>query len=336
MEAENDSKIRRILVLDGGGIKGAFTAAFLAELEKGLKEPLHRYFDLIVGTSTGGIIALGLGLGIPACTIFDMYQKEGKKIFPYRKNAAINCIRRICLYIKTALFNPSYPSEPLEQAIEKVLGDKTLGDSQNRLVIPAWHMESNDVYIYKTAHHERFETDWEEKAVDVAMATAAAPTYFTPFTNSNGQVFVDGGVFANNPANIATIEAISVLGWEPSQLRILSIAPPTPKPNIKSKGYKYLNIRQLMELVLYAQSQIALAGAKIITGHPHEGCRIHRCEPKVSHPEFTLDDASKVNRLKDLAKKIVREEKPKLKKIFFTETAEKFIPIYQSKEKQND
>lgn len=79
------------------------------------------------------------------------------------------------------------------------------------------------VYIFKTAHHERFKSDYKELARDVAMATAAAPTYFREFVTANGVGLVDGGIWANNPIGFAVAEAISTLGWKPDEIRVLSI-----------------------------------------------------------------------------------------------------------------
>ena len=72
-----DGQVRKILSLDGGGIRGVFPAAFLAKLEEQIGAPIASYFDLIAGTSTGGIIAIGLGLGIPASDILKLYEEQG-------------------------------------------------------------------------------------------------------------------------------------------------------------------------------------------------------------------------------------------------------------------
>jgi uncharacterized protein len=78
---ESDGAVRKILTIDGGGIRGTFPAAFLANLEKDLEQPIGRYFDLIAGTSTGGIIAIGLGLGMTAADILTLYEEKGPAIF---------------------------------------------------------------------------------------------------------------------------------------------------------------------------------------------------------------------------------------------------------------
>jgi patatin-like phospholipase/acyl hydrolase len=90
-------------------------------------------------------------------------------------------------------------------------------------VIPAWHPILERVYIYKTAHHPRLETDYKQPAIDAAMATAAAPTFLKPHITESSVELVDGGVWANNPIGVAAIEAIGMLGWTRDRLKILSI-----------------------------------------------------------------------------------------------------------------
>jgi uncharacterized protein len=116
---------------------------------------------------------------------------------------------------------PKHDLEPLQDAIGTVLGDRLLGESLTRLLIPAYHPDRRTICVFKTAHHERFEVDHREKAVDVAVATAAAPTYFHAHALPSGARLIDGGIWANNPMGMAVVEAISVLGWEPNSLRVL-------------------------------------------------------------------------------------------------------------------
>src|SRR5947207_9104557 len=89
----DDAKFFRILSLDGGGIRGVFPAAFLARLEEHLEHPIGRYFDLIAGTSTGGIIAIGLGLGLSAGDIVKLYVEQGPAIFDQEHGVVGNWVR---------------------------------------------------------------------------------------------------------------------------------------------------------------------------------------------------------------------------------------------------
>lgn len=110
----------RILSIDGGGIKGVFPASFLAALRADLPCPIADYFDLIAGTSTGGIIAIGLGLGLSAEELLEFYKAEGPAIFP--PSAASGWIRH--------WFVSKYRPEPLREALQKAIGGKILGDSK--------------------------------------------------------------------------------------------------------------------------------------------------------------------------------------------------------------
>jgi patatin-like phospholipase/acyl hydrolase len=184
----------------------------LADFEKTLGEPLIDYFDLISGTSTGGIIALGLGLGLSAHDILAFYEAHGPTIF----NRGRGPIGRF--------LGAKYDSRPLREALEIIFGDRLLGTAKMRLVIPATNLETGEVHVFKTAHHERFERDYKERVVDVALATAAAPTYFRTHRLPAGTPLMDGGTWANNPMGAAAVEALGVLDWPKGSVRLLSIS----------------------------------------------------------------------------------------------------------------
>jgi len=162
MDAGNNGNSSfKILSLDGGGLKGLFTAKFLCDLEADLEIRVTDYFDLITGTSTAAIIAIALGLGLPAADILEFYRERGATIFDAPS---------------LGLLKAKYDSMPLRDALTSVFGDKTLADSKNRLVIPAFNIQRREVKLFKTKHSPRFLRDLKFKAVDVAMASAAAPT----------------------------------------------------------------------------------------------------------------------------------------------------------------
>ena len=175
--------------------------------------PVADYFDLIAGTSTGGIIALGLGLGLTASEILKFYEIHGPVIFG--RNGFVRKLRW--------LLRAKYDSGPLRQSLEQVFHDRKLGESKKRLVIPSLNIETGEVHIWKTAHSPRFERDYLQPVVDVAMSTAAAPTYFSTYLAKSGVPLIDGGVWANNPIAIAAVEAVGILGWGAGDVRILSL-----------------------------------------------------------------------------------------------------------------
>src|SRR5262249_46679114 len=177
----------RILSLDGGGIKGAFSASVLATLEEDTGQAIAEHFDLITGTSTGGIIAIGLGLGIAARDILKFYAESGPTIFP-----STSLVHRTRSKIRQ-FFRPKHMKETLRAALYSVFGERKFGESKKRLVIPTYDAIAGRIFLLKTAHHERFRFDINALAVDVAMATSAAPTYFAaaPFPTHQGASYVD-------------------------------------------------------------------------------------------------------------------------------------------------
>lgn len=203
----------QILSLDGGGVRGIFTAAMLAGLEKDLGGPVLRHFDLVVGTSTGGIIALGLGAGLTPKEILDFYLSEKDTIFPRPR------LRKV-----RQLFVSKYSSEGLESVMRRIFGQKTLADSHVPLVVTAYNLGENDVHLFKTRHHERLRRDHTIEMWKVAMATAAAPTFFPAFCLPADHVrLIDGGVWANNPAMVGVTEAVSMFGKPLDSIRLLSL-----------------------------------------------------------------------------------------------------------------
>jgi uncharacterized protein len=195
----------RILTLDGGGIRGAYAAAVLATIEEATAKRIVDHFDLIVGTSTGGIIAVALGLGIPAQKILKFYERRGPDIFPSSSGWWGRAAR-----ILRQLGSAKYDTEPLESALTEVLGDRLLGESRCRLVIPSYDVVSNDVHVFKTAHDKRFRQDYKRRAVEVLLAATAAPTYFARSITEKGEQLVDGGVWANCPAVVGIAEALDL------------------------------------------------------------------------------------------------------------------------------
>ena len=121
IEEDPEQPKRRILCIDGGGILGTFPAAFLAELEQHLAHPIGSYFDLIAGTSTGGILAIGLAMGLTASELLDLYEKRGPEIFGQDHNAFAGFVHRRLRGFRW-LYRRKYDSDALRAVLEDVLG----------------------------------------------------------------------------------------------------------------------------------------------------------------------------------------------------------------------
>jgi patatin-like phospholipase/acyl hydrolase len=271
----------QILSIDGGGIKGLFSASLLAHLEEDLRTDITRHFDLIVGTSTGGIIALGLGLGIRPAEIIEFYVRQGCKIFPPVPRPFD--WRRLKHWVRH-----KYDSAPLERALRERFGEKRLGESKKRLVIPAFNLADNDVKLFKTAHHPKLRRDYKLLAWKVAMATSAAPTFFPDFNQVDHQRLIDGGVWANNPIMVAVTEALGVLDIRLPQISILSVGTLEELPRRPQRlhhGGKLQWAGQAVEVLFAGQSLGAVKQASLILGED----RVYRVNPKVPEGLFALD-----------------------------------------------
>jgi patatin-like phospholipase/acyl hydrolase len=167
----------KILSLDGGGIKGIYTAELLRHCEEQLArgQPLARYFDMIAGTSTGGIIALGLGLGISTGDITSFYRDDGRKIFPALPTGRWGKFWQTVGWAQ----QPKLAHEELEKALKDRFGDHTLGEAGPRMVVPAFMMPKTEIAVFKTDHHEDFRNDHRTPMWRVARSTSAAPTYLS-------------------------------------------------------------------------------------------------------------------------------------------------------------
>jgi len=205
--SESDETVR-VLSLNGGGARGLFTISVLAEIERILEErtgcssvKAGDYFDLITGTSIGGILALGLASGKSARELETIFKDKAAEIFPKRPKW-MNTLRSLVM--------PKYNSEPLLNAVLSMIdGEMSFNDLKRRVMIPAVNLSTGKPQFFKTPHNPDFNRDGRLKLVDAAMATSAAPTYFPPhYCSDIDSYFVDGGLVANNPSFIGLHEVL--------------------------------------------------------------------------------------------------------------------------------
>lgn len=334
-EAEVATLPRRILSIDGGGLKGVLPAAFLAELERLTKKRIVDQFDLIAGTSTGGIIALGLGLGLSAEDISRFYVERGPAIFDQgvvtgsfaSLRSKVRRLLRSALHLGTS----KYTADELRKSLEDVFEARTIGDSVTRLVIPAYDSIHGGPYVFKTAHHPRFRVDHARSAVDAALATAAAPTYLPAHSFEGATHLLDGGVWANNPMGPAAIEAATVLQWHMEEVRMLSLGcTDTVHPAREVVGMK--DVKWLIELLFKSQDRFSQATAKLLLRYPHTNPHLYRVNSTVEPGFVDLDDASKVETLVKMGRAAARAQLPILEKCFFIGTREPFVPFNSQEE----
>ncbi|WP_455382789.1 patatin-like phospholipase family protein [Salinispira pacifica] len=215
----------RILSIDGGGVRGLIPSLVLEEIQRRLRSrgnmrPFHRIFDLMAGTSAGGIIALGLSLpevdpggkgfvrgkaALDISKITALFSARGLDIFPRGGLANLRSILQA--------FGEKYSADSLESMMAGLFGDVTIHDALTNLLITSYDIEERGPHMFKKRPKRRDKADLNFYMRDVARATSAAPTYFEPAhiesvpPNGNQYCLVDGAIFANNPALAAYIEA---------------------------------------------------------------------------------------------------------------------------------
>lgn len=279
----------RILSIDGGGIRGIFPAAFLAGLEDRYLggSSIARYFDMIAGTSTGGIIAIGLAAGLRAADLRDLYIDRGREIFPDTGKGIIGAARRRARRAFRVVAH-GYSRKSLKKVMEDTLGNIKLGEAKSRLCIPSFDGRYGEVYIFKTPHHPDFRNDRSEYMRKIALATAAAPTYFQPL-REGGYRFVDGGVWANNPVMIALVDALSCFSLPRERVRILTVGCGEEKFVVGRwkiwAGGEWI-WRDIIKAALRLQSANAIGQAGLLIGAD----QMLRVEPEQDGGKIELDD----------------------------------------------
>ena len=285
-----DDRTFRILSLDGGGIKGIFPAAILTYLEENCLNGQHigDYFDLVAGTSTGGIIALGLGAGLTARSLLDLYLTEGHRVFPPRQRQKSNRLFR-------RLSSNRYDRAALDELLWQILGEKTLRESRYRLLIPATEAKHGDPAVYKTPHHPGYFLDGAKPMAEVAAATSAAPTYLKPVVQ-DGYILLDGGIWANNPTMMALVEALTCFTVRRENIAILSIGCGQDGFRINSRqasGAGQFQWREIIYVAMHYQSLTAVNQAGLLIGRD----KVTRLDRTEGTEPVDLDDWTNATRL---------------------------------------
>ena len=316
----------RILSIDGGGIRGIFPASILAGIEERYLggASVAQYFDLIAGTSTGGILALGLGSGLTAGDVRDLYINRGCEVFPPWGDGAWSRIeRRIGNFVQW--FKYRYSRDALSQLVKDTFGELRFGESRVRMCIPAADGAYGEPYIFKTPHHPDFRLDAAEYMTKVALATSAAPTFFQPWEDS-GYVFLDGGLWANDPTMVALVDALTCFDLPRHCVRILSIGCGSSAwvvDRAKLRG-GLLAWRRVIEAAMHLQSHNVRGQAGLLIGRD----RLVRVDAPTDGNEIGLDDyRCAVQELVPAAESIVDRAGESLVEAYFSEKTLVYHPI---------
>jgi uncharacterized protein len=336
---KNKKKVT-ILSVDGGGIRGLVPALILEEFENMIQRkkqavPLHLVFDLMAGTSTGGLIVLGLsapddssnieGCDSTLCSgkLVDFYKEYGPAIFPPEKNRFRNRFSHA--------FRTKYDDKVINKILFDVFGNGTLGHLYTNAIVTSYDTEARKPMFFKNTAHSGKNPDENFYIRDAARATIAAPTYFPPARIKpvpdcgKAYTLIDGGIYANNPSLIAYIEA-KKLYPKAELFEIISLGTgvvdkPFCYDAIKNWGYmdwiSAFRGTPLIEMMMDGQNDTTYALLNQLAD-----VKIHRYNFHLDEKLANMDDAGNENlqKLEVIAEKIIRENKKEL-----TQLAEGFI-----------
>ena len=309
-----------ILSIDGGGIRGVIPAAVLAAIEERTGKGIAELFDLIAGTSTGGILALGLTIDDgegrprhPAAALQQLYLERGAEIFPPLRPAWERTAR--------GAFDERYPEGPLLDVLKRYMGDARLKDSLKRVLVTAYEIELRQPFFFRSARAKEDPGAYDFPVWQAARATSAAPTYFeaarVPAPDDAGDAYalVDGGVFANNPSMCALTDLRQghhAEGAEPVELEdmyMVSLGTGELNGRIaweEARDFGFFGWgRHLLSVVMDGVSDAAaFQCAQFLEG------RYHRFQTPLEAGTTGMDDASRRNleALDERAKKLVSEQ----------------------------
>lgn len=231
----------------------------MAKVEKETGQSIHNYFDLIVGTSTGGIIALALAAGITAEDILSLYTSNAGKIFKRDLRTKLSL---------WGLIRHKYDVSHLEQMLKTTFGSTKLKDAKTMLCIPAVEHHKAAPKVYKTPHHQTLHIDGEIFMWEVARATSAAPTIFPAYTTET-EAKLDGGLWANNPVMVGIAEAL-FNGCSLENIKVLSLGTGVNPYTLSQKQARKNCIAayktKLVDLVFNVQTESALNIARCFLG----------------------------------------------------------------------
>ena len=303
-----------ILSIDGGGIRGIIPAMILAQIENRTGLPVYRLFDMVAGTSTGGIIALGLtkpnAYGVnqySAEQMVKLFEDDGPRIFRHSFWGQIRSL--------DGWRDERYSSDGIDQTLQRLAGETRLKDALTRVLVTSYDIERRDAIFFKSwlaATNEAF--DFSVR--DVARATSAAPTYFQAHKVQVGRDYyslVDGGVVAGNPTLCALVDARDL--FPGAQFFILSLGTGQARHSFsydRAKDWgKIAWAQPVIDIVFYASNHQVDYQVKMLqkTSSSRSVSNYYRIQPHLGPDSEAMDDASSANirRLRLLTESFINE-----------------------------
>ncbi|HEV3220782.1 MAG TPA: patatin-like phospholipase family protein [Candidatus Acidoferrales bacterium] len=312
-----DKKRINVLSIDGGGIRGIIPAVILESLQKALGQPLHEVFDLIAGTSTGGIIAVAIGTkakpdGLPYAPsdLVKFYVEQGPAIF-----------RKHWYTWFMDLFGPKYSAGPLEKVLQAAFRDVMFSTALTRLLISSYDLQVQLPFFFKSDKIIQPGDAYDWPIATIARGTSAAPTFFPPLllNDADGQktyTLVDGGIYVNNPAMAAFAEGRH-LHPDATEFIVVAVGTGDTQANITYKeARKWGLFGWANEIIPVMMDGVSEAVDYELNNLPE--CIYHRLQvPALPPASNKMDDVSKENlaNLQLVARKYVQANETEIAKI---------------------
>ena len=281
----------KVLCIDGGGVRGIFATKILSLIETKFNIKIHDTFDLIVGTSTGSIVAGAVAINYDLTTLADDYSRDASKIFQKRFS--------LCGLLKS-----KYDSRVLNNFLHDRLGDKKLGEIEKPIILNATNASVGDVHIFKSSYQTiqregDYVRDGDVPLFKAVLASCSAPIYFDP-VNINGTLVCDGGIWANNPSLVGYTDAIRNFKSETKDIKILSVGTGQMSQNYQPSTYWGLltgwKRTRLVDFMMSCQTTFPQNALHLIDNEI-----ILRINPEIDY-YYALDDYEKMSTLEELAK----------------------------------
>jgi uncharacterized protein len=308
--------MKKVLSIDGGGIRGIIPAMVLTEIESRTNKATSELFDLVAGTSTGGILALGLTkpgqdgkAQYSAERLIELYETEGEKIFARPGWHQILSVGGVA--------DAKYPLKGIEEVAKKYFEDVHLAEALREVLVTAYEIEKRGPWFFKRRHARDPNTPENNFLMrEVARATSAAPTFFDPIQLTWGphgkRAFIDGGVHSNNPAMCAYVEALKIYPQEDVLVVSLGTGEPTRSmPYEQVKGWGLAQWAQPILNVVFdgVADTVDYQLRELLSPEEGEGRRYYRFHTVLDKGKDDMDDASATNiaALKAKAQEIIEK-----------------------------
>ena len=336
----------QIIAFDGGGIRGAFGLGFLQELESQMSNKVRDCFDLIAGTSTGAITALGMGVGLDGQDLVEFYKKYGKSIFTPRPNYRPRkaWLRAVYPWLKRLVkrrsgsdidhfFASRYCSHALYESLYSGFGDRVMDDIIGpRVIVPTVNLTAGSPYIFGTPHMPMHLPDADQRIMDVLMATTAAPTYFPHHEMPDGSVHADGGLWAGSPGLLGLAEALRLRelcegdhcapAFSTNEIYLLTVGTGCPRYSLSPPGDDAGSLywaQHVADVMMSSQVQGLSVPLKFLLSN-----RVISVNFTLPDAGWKLDSVEHMDEMFELGRKAARQNRKRLTKMFLSHTAEPY------------